>query len=130
MKHGKWMQMWSVLLLVVVVAAASVAGMVSAQAANATVVKRVAIKNMAFTAQTITVKAGTKVTWTNKDAIVHNVTSASSMKTTAKTTKLFKSSALTKGMSFSFTFNKKGTFFYECTIHKSMPSMHGKVIVT
>jgi len=128
MKHGKWT--WSMLLLVFVVAASSVAGVVSTPAANAVTVKKVAIKNMAFTPQTITIKAGTKVTWTNKDAVAHNVTSATSMKTSAKTTKLFKSSLLTKGKSFSFTFKKKGTFFYECTIHKAMPSMHGKVVVT
>jgi plastocyanin len=42
---------------------------------------------------------------------------------------MFGSGSLSKGQSFSFTYKKKGTFFYECTIHASMASMHGKVIV-
>lgn len=113
----------SALLLALVVAGAATAP----PAAAAT--KRVAIKNMAFTPQTITVKAGTKVTWTNVDGVVHNVTSANSMKTTAQVTGLFASAALSNGQSFSFTFKTKGTFYYECTIHASMPAMHGKVIV-
>jgi len=75
------------------------------------------------------VNAGTKVTWKNADGVVHNVTSASSMKTTASVTGLFASASLGNGQSFSFTFKKKGTFYYVCTIHASMASMHGKVIV-
>jgi len=117
------------MLAVLLVAAAVVgAGLLPADAAGAAV-KRVSIRNMAFTPQTITVNAGTKVTWKNADGVVHNVTSASSMKTTASVTGLFASASLGNGQSFSFTFKKKGTFYYVCTIHASMASMHGKVIV-
>ena len=117
------------MLAVLLVAAAVVgAGLLPADAAGATV-KRVGIRNMAFAPQTITVKTGTKVTWKNADGVVHNVTSASSMKTTASVTGLFASASLGNGQSFSFTFKKKGTFYYVCTIHASMASMHGKVIV-
>jgi len=116
------------LLLVVLAAAVVGAGLLPA-AATAATVKRVAIKNMAFTPQTITVKAGTKVTWKNADGVVHDVTSADSMKTTAKVTGLFASASLSNGQKFSFTFKKKGTFYYVCTLHASMASMHGKVIV-
>jgi plastocyanin len=42
---------------------------------------------------------------------------------------MFSSASLRKGRSFSFAFKKKGTYFYECTIHAAMASMHGKVIV-
>ena len=62
------------------------------------------------------------------DTVVHTVTSTNSIATTAKVTKTFNKS-LSPGQSFSYTFKKKGTFFYECTIHSYMPSMHGKVIV-
>ena len=33
------------------------------------------------------------------------------------------------GKSWSYTFKKKGTFFYLCTFHAGMASMHGKVVV-
>ena len=39
----------------------------------------VAIANYAFTPQTLTVKAGTTVTWTNDDSVPHNVISATNM---------------------------------------------------
>ena len=51
------------------------------------------------------------------------------MSTSATVTGLFASPTLSPGASFSYTFKKKGTFFYECTIHASMASMHGKVVV-
>jgi plastocyanin len=127
MRHRRFIGFGS-LLLVLLAAAVVGAGLLPAGAAGATV-KRVTIKNMTFTPQTITVKAGTKVTWKNADGVAHDVTSADSMKTTAKVTGLFASAQLSNGQRFSFTFKKKGTFYYECTIHASMASMHGKVIV-
>ncbi len=89
----------------------------------------VAIHNFAFTPQILTVKVGTTVTWTNNDSAPHTVTSASSMSTSATRTGLFDSGTLNPGQTFSFTFTKPGTYFYECTIHFAMPSMHAKVVV-
>ena len=128
MRHGRFIGFGSLLLVLLVAAAVVGAGLLSAGAADAAV-KRVSIKNMAFTPRTITVKAGAKVKWKNADGVVHNVTSTDSMKTTAKVTGLFASASLSNGQSFSFTFRKKGTYYYECTIHASTASMHGKVIV-
>jgi len=91
--------------------------------------KRVAISNFSFSPQTITIKHGTKVTWKNADSVPHDVTSAGSMSTSATVTGLFASPTLSPGASFSYTFKKKGTYYYECTIHASMASMHGKVVV-
>jgi plastocyanin len=91
--------------------------------------KRVSISNFSFTPQTITIKHGTKVVWKNSDSVPHDVTSTSSMSTSATVTGLFASPTLSPGASFSYTFKKKGTYFYECTIHASMASMHGKVVV-
>ena len=51
------------------------------------------------------------------------------MSTSAATTSLFDSGTLNQGGSFSFTFAKAGTYFYECTIHKSLPAMHARVVV-
>lgn len=76
------------------------------------------IQNMAFNPGNITVPVGTKVTWTNKDAVTHNVTS---------TTNAFSSGSLVNGATYSYTFSIAGTFPYSCTIH---PSMTGTVTVT
>lgn len=75
------------------------------------------IQGMAFSPSTITVTAGTVVTWTNKDAVTHNVTSNPA---------LFSSGAMADGVTYSFTFASPGTYTYKCTIH---PSMTGTVIV-
>ena len=75
------------------------------------------IQGMAFSPSTITVAAGTTVTWTNKDAVTHNVTSNPA---------LFSSGGMGNGATYSFTFANTGTFNYSCTIH---PSMTGTVIV-
>jgi plastocyanin len=89
----------------------------------------VAIQNFSFTPQTLTVKAGTKVTWTNNDTTIHNVTSTSGPAIDAATTSLFSSGSLNGGQSFSYTFTKAGTYYYECTIHASMATMHATVVV-
>jgi plastocyanin len=75
------------------------------------------IQGMAFSPSTITVTAGTAVTWTNKDAVTHNITSNAP---------LFSSGGMVQGATYSFTFATAGTYSYTCTIH---PSMTGKVIV-
>lgn len=75
------------------------------------------IQGMAFVPATITISAGTAVTWTNKDAVTHNATSSPA---------LFSSGSLANGATYSFTFATPGTYSYKCTIH---PSMSGTVIV-
>ena len=77
----------------------------------------VSISDFAFSLASITVPAGTKVTWTNNDSAPHTVTS---------NTDAFESGSLSRGGTFSFTFAQKGTYEYHCSPH---PSMNGKVIV-
>lgn len=89
----------------------------------------VAIQNFAFAPQTLTIKAGTKVTWTNSDSTPHTVTSTDNGSTSASPTGVFDSGQLAQGQSFSFTFAKAGTYYYECTIHAAMASMHARVVV-
>jgi plastocyanin len=89
----------------------------------------IAIQDFAFSPQTLTVKVGTKVTWTNNDSATHDVASTDGPGTAAATTSLFNSGPLGSGQSFSFTFAKAGTYTYECTIHAAMASMHATVIV-
>ena len=89
----------------------------------------VAIQNFSFTPETLTVQAGTKVTWTNNDTTIHDVASTDGPAIDAATTNLFNSGPMNQGQSFSFTFSKPGTYTYECTIHASMASMHATVVV-
>lgn len=70
------------------------------------------IKNFAFTQKQITVKKGTKVTWTNRDEAKHNAFS--------KTDGGPKGNLLATGESYSFTFDTVGTFNYFCEPHPYM----------
>ena len=81
---------------------------------------KISIANFAFAPATITIKSGTKVTWTNQDSVQHTATSILSPPES------FDSGLLARGESFSFTFTKPGTYDYHCTPH---PSMKGKIIV-
>jgi plastocyanin len=85
-----------------------------AQQAPATEVK---IDNFSFGPATITVAAGTTVTWTNRDDIPHTVVADD---------KTFKSKVLDTDEKFSYTFSKPGTYPYFCSVH---PKMTGKVVV-
>jgi len=83
-------------------------------AASAVAVK---IDNFSFGPQSITVSPGTKVTWTNRDDIPHTVVS---------TEGVFKSKVMDTDESFSFTFDKPGSYPYFCSVH---PKMTGTVVV-
>jgi plastocyanin len=78
----------------------------------------VKIDNFTFDAQTITVPAGTTVTWVNNDDTPHTVV--------ADDHKSFRSKPLDTDDKFSFTFTTPGTYGYFCSIH---PHMTGKVLV-
>jgi YVTN family beta-propeller protein len=76
----------------------------------------VSIAGFAFGPQTVTVKAGAKITWTNNDGAAHTVT--------------FKdgsgSKSLSPGDTFTRAFDRPGTYAYACSFH---PYMTGTVIV-
>jgi plastocyanin len=78
----------------------------------------VKIDNFSFGPATITIPAGSTVTWTNSDDVPHVVTSDDN--------KMFKSKALDTDDHFSFTFTKPGTYNYYCAIH---PKMTAKIVV-
>jgi plastocyanin len=77
----------------------------------------VKIDNFAFGPQTLTISAGTTVTWINRDDIPHTVVSSDGV---------FKSKVLDTDDKFSYTFAKAGTYPYFCSIH---PKMTAKVVV-
>ncbi len=78
------------------------------------------IKNFAFSPATITIKKGSKVTWTNQDSAKHDVTPV-------ETSENFEASELlARGESYSYTFDTVGTYDYICSPH---PYMKAKVVV-
>jgi plastocyanin len=77
----------------------------------------VTIDNFAFAPPTLTVTAGTTVTWKNEDDSPHRIGDKNGT---------FKSAALDTDDTFSHTFAAPGEYPYICTIH---PYMVGKIIV-
>ncbi|SRR5579871_6357700 len=81
----------------------------------------VEVANFAFTPSTLTVKAGTTVTWHfNQPSAPHNVVSLSAPQ-------LFNSGTPKGKGTFSFTFTTPGTYPYLCQVH---PAMRGTIVVT
>jgi plastocyanin len=77
---------------------------------------KIQIANFTFEPQQMEVKAGTTVTWTNRDDIPHAIVSAGK----------FKSRPLDTDEEFSFTFTAPGTYQYFCSLH---PHMTGTIVV-
>jgi plastocyanin len=100
-------------------ATVSAAVSASAQSSAAAVTVQALIANLTFP-DTIAVKPGTTITWTNKDSFAHTVTANPGQSET------FDSKNLNAAGTFSVTFTKAGTFSYHCNIH---PTMTGKVVV-
>jgi len=92
------------------------AGVLFAGAADSS--NTVSIDNFTFTPKTLTVKAGTTVSWTNHDDIPHGIASSENV--------FKKSAALDTDDSYSFTFTAPGTYQYFCYIH---PHMVGTIVV-
>jgi plastocyanin len=78
---------------------------------------QIVIKDFMFTPNSLTVKAGSSVTWVNKDDEPHSV---------ASDTGLFRSGAVDTNETFSYKFDKPGSYHFTCTIH---PRMVGTIIV-
>ncbi len=100
----------------VVSSAASKSEPAAAQSASGSA--EVMMSGFKFSPAELTVKVGTKVTWTNNDGAGHDVSASDGS---------FSSGTLSKGQTFSMVFDKEGTYAYVCTFH---PGMEGKIIVT
>lgn len=72
----------------------------------------VGIMNFAFSPDSLTIKAGDTVIWTNNDNVAHTVTSDSGSE--------LGSPHITPGNSYSHTFSTAGTYNYHCSIHTTM----------
>ena len=77
----------------------------------------VTIDNFVFEPARVTIKAGTTVTWTNRDDIPHTV---------AAKERQFKSKVMDTDESYSFTFSTPGEYTYFCSLH---PHMTGTIVV-
>lgn len=75
------------------------------------------ISGFKFDPASITVKAGTTVTWTNQDAAAHTIVADDGS---------WASDSIKQGGTYSYTFDQAGTFSYKCGVH---PSMVGTVEV-
>jgi len=78
----------------------------------------ISIDNFTFSPAKLTVKAGTTITWTNKDDIPHGIASTDNAFTRSK--------ALDTDDAFSLTLTTPGTYQYFCYIH---PHMVGTIVV-
>lgn len=83
----------------------------------------VTVKTFSFQPGQLTVKAGTAVTWTNKDETTHTVTAG---KPAARSGD-FDQALEGAGKTFTFTFATAGTYSYFCSRHESMT---GAVVVS
>ena len=113
--RGRWA--FALLMAVAVLAVAALqGGEASGATAQASGAKAVDIKNFAFHPQTLKVKRGGRVAFTNSSNVAHTATRGGS----------FDTRRIAPGKSASVRFNQKGTFAYHCKIH---PLMKGKIVV-
>ena len=80
--------------------------------ANASVqaTHKIAIENLRFEPQTLTVKRGDRVMWVNKDLVLHTVTAEKS----------FDSGSIAANGSWTYTAATPGRYPYMCTLHPTM----------
>jgi plastocyanin len=71
----------------------------------------IAIRNFMFSPMSLVVPVGTTVSWRNFDGEPHTIRSVDDA---------FRSGALDQNDSFSFKFDKPGTYKYVCSIHPQM----------
>ncbi|WP_432261852.1 cupredoxin domain-containing protein [Cupriavidus sp. TMH.W2] len=93
---------------VAMLVAASVSGFSFAQAQESNVV---VVKNFMFSPMSLTIKAGSTLTWKNLDGEPHSVVNDAG---------LFRSGALDQNDTFSFKFDKPGVYKIFCGIHPNM----------
>jgi plastocyanin len=118
MKCNKWMFASATILAALALTAGARTNLALSPSDKPAIAATVKIDNFSFGPASVTVSAGTTVTWTNNDDVPHVVTSDDN--------KMFKSKALDTDDRFSFTFTKPGTYNYYCAIH---PKMTAKIVV-
>ena len=96
----------AVVLTLIVFSAVSV---LAARARPGQKTHTVTIEAMRFQPQSLTVKAGDTIVWSNKDVVAHTATAAG-----------FDSQTIMPGQSWTYLASAKGDFPYICTLHPAM----------
>jgi plastocyanin len=111
---------WLILCSIIVVASGACGGgdkkEQGAKAASGGAVSAepaVQIQLFQFKPSSLTVKAGSTVTWTNTDEAIHSIRDTSPLATPV-------SPDLGKGATFSITYGEPGSYSYICGIHQYM----------
>jgi plastocyanin len=81
---------------------------------------RIAYRNIAIAPDTVRVKVGSAIRWTNFDQVSHNVTSEGGPQR-------FASKDFGEGATFEIKATRPGVIHYECTLHPA--SMNGTIEV-
>ena len=102
--------------LIAFVAGAALACVIAPSVAQNTAIP-VTIDNFVFEPERLTVRAGTTVTWINRDDIPHTVVATDGS---------FKSPVLDTDERFTRQFGAPGAYPYYCSVH---PRMTGKILV-
>jgi plastocyanin len=110
------------LVVLVVLAALALPGLVTGPwllraAAAGRAERQITITNFAFSQPTLTVPAGSTVTWVNDDEEPHTVTAKD---------RSFTSPGLDQSETFTHRFDRPGTYSYFCAIH---PHMTATIVV-
>jgi plastocyanin len=92
----------------------------SPSAPVSTGVVAIAYRNIAIAPDTLRVKVGSTIKWTNFDSVAHNVTSE-------RGPQKFASKTFGEGKTFELKVTTPGVINYECTIHPA--SMNGTIEV-
>lgn len=75
------------------------------------------ISNYVYAPDTVRVRAGSSVTWTNNDSAPHTATDEGHA---------WDAGSIANGQSATVTFTTPGTYTYTCTLH---PTMKGRIVV-
>jgi plastocyanin len=75
---------------------------------------KIIVKDFMFNPTPLTVKAGATVTWTNMDDESHNVVGDKGT---------FKSGGMDSNETFTYKFERPGTYHFTCSIHSRMTGM-------
>ena len=96
--------------------------------------KTVAIRDFSFVPETLTVKVGTTVVWSNSGPSAHTTTSDSAVWNSGTLTPPSGGNiygGATAGGTFQYKFTKAGVYRYHCSIHIAQyPNFRGTITVT
>lgn len=120
--RGVWRPAAGALALLVVATVAGPATATAAASAGSGGTATVTVGDNSFKPDRIEVPAGTKVVWTNRGSVLHNVRPVKGD---------FGTKALPKGKRYAYRFRKPGEYRYYCSFHGSPTGgQRGVVIVT